>query len=162
MKKIIKNNLKVVLAIIITAIICISTTAYAITKIYARDITFTATNENFTATNVEDAINELYENASNIDLGNLYFRHDTDTKLTIPTKAKKYIMFGYSYGQQWWNGARISTVDNGTYKLLKEEQASEHLFIFYEIIPIDENETITVNTITKSGSIFVVPIGIIE
>ena len=60
MKRIIKNNLRVVIAIIITAIVCISTTAYAAYNYYAKDISFTPSNESWKVENVEDAINDLY------------------------------------------------------------------------------------------------------
>lgn len=60
MKRIIKNNLRVVIAIIITAIVCISTTAYAAYNHYAKDISFTPSNESWKVENVEDAINDLY------------------------------------------------------------------------------------------------------
>lgn len=68
MKKFIKNNLKIFLTIIITAIIIGSVSVYAASQYFARDISFTPTNENFkkengeTINNVEDALNTLYNN----------------------------------------------------------------------------------------------------
>lgn len=69
MKRFIKNNLKVFVAIIITTIIVGSVSVYAATTYFAKDISFTPSDNNkangFTATNVEDALNELYKKSSN-------------------------------------------------------------------------------------------------
>ncbi len=60
-----KKIFKVFLIIAITATICVSTTIYAASVFYAKDIKFSSYNENFKATNVEDAINELYTKKQN-------------------------------------------------------------------------------------------------
>lgn len=57
MRKLIKNNLKVFVAIILTAIICISVTAYAAIRIQADEI-------GYKDGTVEDALNDLYSIAS--------------------------------------------------------------------------------------------------
>ena len=69
MKKKIKANFKIIIAIVITAIICISTTVYASYKYFAKDIGFTPKNENWQVDNLEDAVNDLYE-IKNIDYEN--------------------------------------------------------------------------------------------
>lgn len=61
MKKKIKINFKIIIAIVITAIICVSTTVYASYNYFAKDIGFTPKNENWQVDNLEDAINDLYE-----------------------------------------------------------------------------------------------------
>lgn len=67
MKKFVKNNLKVFISVVITAIICTSGTVYAVSQYYAENISFTPSKENqekgFTATNVEEALNNLYDNS---------------------------------------------------------------------------------------------------
>ncbi len=55
MKNFIKNNIKVIFAIIVTAVLCISGTVYATTKYLSSDITYKDTT-------VENALNELYQN----------------------------------------------------------------------------------------------------
>lgn len=71
MKNFIKNNLKVFVAIMITTIIVGSVSVYAASQYFAKDITFTPTNENFKKENgepienVEDALNELYNQKNN-------------------------------------------------------------------------------------------------
>lgn len=67
MKNFIKNNLKVFVSIFVTTIIVGSVSVYAASQYFAKDITFTPTNENFkkengeSIDNVEDALNELYK-----------------------------------------------------------------------------------------------------
>ena len=75
MKGFIKNNLKILVTLIILAILFTGIGVYAASQYYARDITFTPTNENFKKengepiTNVEDALNELYSKQSyNIEM----------------------------------------------------------------------------------------------
>lgn len=164
MKKFIKNNIKIFVTIIICAIFFTSITAYAVTQYYARDISFTPSKDNqdkgFNVTNVEEALNMLYDKiqTDNIDISTTYYRYDTSTSLTLNKAAEKYIVFGYSYGTQYWSGGKITSVENGTYKLLNDYSLSPHLFLIYEITPLDKNEVITINTESKTGSIFVVPI----
>lgn len=82
MKSFIKNNLKVFVTMIITTIIVGSVSVYAASQYFAKDITFTPTNENFkkengeAITNVEDALNELYNQKNN---GNLQYSFCTHT-----------------------------------------------------------------------------------
>lgn len=57
MKKFIKNNIKVISAIIVTAVLCISGTVYATTKYLSSDVTYKDTT-------VESALNDLYEKSS--------------------------------------------------------------------------------------------------
>lgn len=70
MKKFIKNNIKVFVAIIITTILVGSVSVYAASQIFAKNITFAPTNENFKKENgepidnVEDALNVLYNKSS--------------------------------------------------------------------------------------------------
>lgn len=61
----IKNNLKVFVAVIITLVISVSGTVYAITQFSADQVSFTPSQTNiqhgFAATNVENALDKLYE-----------------------------------------------------------------------------------------------------
>lgn len=98
MKKKIRINFKIIIAVIITAIICVSTTVYASYNYFAKDIGFTPKNENWQVDNLEDAINDLYENKENnlvcnsyhtggfisSDEGNFYSK-----EIEIPTNVKK-------------------------------------------------------------------------
>lgn len=59
MTNFVKNNLKVIVAVIITALICISSTAYATTQIFASNISYDNTTSGLTSTDVQSAINEL-------------------------------------------------------------------------------------------------------
>ena len=75
MKNFIKNNLKVFVTLVISGIVFTGIGVYAASQYFARDISFTPTNENFkkengeAITNVEDALNELYNNIdSNIQI----------------------------------------------------------------------------------------------
>ena len=67
MKRFIKNNLKVFVAIVISGIVFTGIGVYAASQYFAKDITFIPTNENFKKENgepienVEDALNELYK-----------------------------------------------------------------------------------------------------
>ena len=54
MKKFIKNNVKIISTIIVTAVLCISGTVYATTKYLSSDVTYKDTT-------VESALNDLYE-----------------------------------------------------------------------------------------------------
>ena len=64
MKRFIKNNLKVFVAVVISGIVFTGIGVYAANTYLAHDISYTPSNENFEVSNVEDALNELYE-ASN-------------------------------------------------------------------------------------------------
>lgn len=76
MKKFIKNNIKVFVTIIISGIVFSGISVYAASQYFARDISFTPTNENFKKENgepirnVEEALNEIYKinTESNIQL----------------------------------------------------------------------------------------------
>ena len=71
MRRFIKNNLKVFVAVIISGIVFTGIGVYAASQYLARDISFTPTNENFkkengeSIDNVEDALNELYNQKNN-------------------------------------------------------------------------------------------------
>ena len=60
MKRNIKNKLSILITIIICGVIFTNIGVFAATKILAKDISFTSTHEDFKATNVEEALDELY------------------------------------------------------------------------------------------------------
>lgn len=70
--KFIKNNIKIFIIIIITAILCSSISVYATYSYLAKDVSYIPSNDEFKVDNVEDALNELYElkKTSNIDFKN--------------------------------------------------------------------------------------------
>ena len=79
MKKFIKNNIKVFIATIISGIIFGGVGVYATSQHFAKDISFTPTNENFkkengeSITNVEDALNELYDRKNTYESAEVLF-----------------------------------------------------------------------------------------
>lgn len=98
MKKKIKANFKIIIAIVITAIICVSTTVYASYNYFAKDIGFTPKNENWQVDNLEDAVNDLYENKENNLVCNSYYTKEFvssdegnfySKEIEIPANVKK-------------------------------------------------------------------------
>ena len=96
----IKANFKIIITIVITAIICISTTVYASYKYFAKDIGFTPKNENWQVDNLEDAVNDLYENKENNLVCNSYYTKEFvssdegnfySKEIKIPANVKKFI-----------------------------------------------------------------------
>ena len=89
MKKLMKNNLKVFIAIILTAIICISGTAYAAIRIQADEIGY----KNGT---VEDALNDLYSSVG-AEIGSLHSSYSygntrlAENTTTLQLTKNKYI-----------------------------------------------------------------------
>lgn len=67
MRRFLKNNFKVLIAIIITAIVSSSITGVIAYNISARDITYTPSDKNINIDNVESAINDLYTNSRKIN-----------------------------------------------------------------------------------------------
>ena len=103
MKKFIKNNIKVFIATIISGIIFGGVGVYATSQYFAKDISFTPTNENFKkengelVDNVEDAINSLYNNIGS----------DLYTKLTQRLTNQKI--------SKLHNGVEIQKDENNDY-----------------------------------------------
>lgn len=101
-----KNNLKIFVAIVITFILTLSGTVYAISAYRASDIAFTPNEENknngFNASNVEEALNSLYENSIlNLEVGTFYAGNVTSstslsTFKTFTLSKGKYIVY-YTY-----------------------------------------------------------------
>lgn len=75
--KFIKNNIKILIIIIITAILFSGLSIYATYTYLAKDIIYIPDNSNFKVNNVEDALNELYEsvktNISGLDTSKLLY-----------------------------------------------------------------------------------------
>ena len=82
MKKIIKNNLKVFVAVVISGIIFGGIGVYAANTYLAHDISYTPSNENFDANNVEDALNELYDKTS-CSKGMIHHASNTQMKIEL-------------------------------------------------------------------------------
>ena len=122
MKKFIKNNLKVFVTMVITTIIVGSVSVYAASQYFAKDITFTPTNDNFKKENgepidnVEDALNELYD-----QIGNQRNYLIVDTNTTILKNVK---ITGHKINAtlqkidtiSWYNTNLKFTVEPGDYK----------------------------------------------
>lgn len=154
MKKFIKNNIKIFLIVLITTIIVGNISVYAASQYFAKDITFTPTNENFKKENgepidnVEDALNELYkyqrsdfievEGAVDISLSSLY---QNNAHLSYDGK--------YCY----LSASLISAIPGNNYKLIIDDK-------YY---PIEEQTYYDVGgdngfvkyTIKKDGNIYI-------
>lgn len=121
----IKNNLKIILAIVTTAIICITGTAFA-TGYWAKDISYTKEGTNIK--NVEEALNDLYLkkqiimyklgsyntlNTQTIDISNIFTEYKTFTKDNfIISNANVHAIKGYS--NVWIYEKAIKEYDSAT------------------------------------------------
>ena len=92
MKQFIKNNLKVFVIVVITAILFTGIGVYAANTYLAHDISYTPSNENFDVNNVEDALNELYDKTE-ISIENIFTNakkvSDLSEKTTISLELQK-------------------------------------------------------------------------
>ena len=85
----IKKNLEIILAVVVTAIICISGTVFA-TGYFASDVKYKK--EDGTETNVEKALNELYNKIKNASM--LTILDDNRGEYEIPNGVKSsYIIY---------------------------------------------------------------------
>ena len=87
MKKFIKNNLKVFVAVVISGIVFGGIGVYAANTYLAHDISYTPSNENFDANNVEDALNELYDNSEIAKSINIKLQNETRDSLNFSHAA---------------------------------------------------------------------------
>ena len=88
MKKFIKNNVKVIVAIIVTAVLCVSGTVYATTKYLSSDVTYKDTT-------VENALNDLYEKSiKNITFYGRVAGAISETGASVSTSLTKNIEKG--------------------------------------------------------------------
>ena len=76
MKIFIKNNVKIMVAIIVTAVLCVSGTVYATTKYLSSDVTYKGTT-------VENALNDLYDYNENNKCVKGTFSHSANSQLEI-------------------------------------------------------------------------------
>ena len=113
MKRFIKNNLKVFVTLIISGIVFTGIGVYAASQYFAKDITFTPTNENFKKENgelidnVEDALNELYSMTNNnIFTGFEYF----EWKCQRSVKNTTAFYSSYTLESSNWNFSKSSTL----------------------------------------------------
>ena len=165
----IKNNIKVIIAVIITAIICVSTTVYAYGQ-YAKDISFTPSTESWQVDNVEDAINDLYK-MKNIKSGEaflimagtsqLYGRHQYDmygTDIYIKNLDFENIKsFNYTYSSSTTDTTWqvVDLKDSSTTFILEKTPTTKDVEIneaknvnFHMFIPLVNNATFKVNFYT--------------
>ena len=127
MKNFIKNNLKVFVAVIISGIIFTGIGVYAASQYFAKDISFTPTNENFkkengeSINNVEDALNEL-------------FLSQSKTKIQLQFHAKNSLSYG-------WTGNKLTPLlyqaNNSLYFSTKASNYGVGT-IYYEIDNIEK------------------------
>ncbi len=90
-----KKNIKMILAIVITAIICISGTVYATTKYLASDVTYKNTT-------VDKALDELYNSKGNSECVTGSVKHEANTQLTIDIGFQpSQMMFNHMLGSEY-------------------------------------------------------------
>lgn len=89
-----KKNIKMILTIVITAIICISGTVYATTKYLASDVIYKDKT-------VEKALNELYNSKGNSECVTGSVKHEANTQLSIDIGFQPSLMlFTYNMGSE--------------------------------------------------------------
>ncbi len=103
-----KKILQVTLIVLITMIISVTGTVYAITYLSARDITFKPNEANFAngfnADNVEDALNQLYVKTGNLPEGCIMgsFEHNANSQYDYEfpfAPSRFYITYIYEPGK---------------------------------------------------------------
>ena len=67
--KIIKDNMDTIMLIVITSVIVMSVSVFAVYKHYAKDLSFTSSKEEWKADNVNTALNDLYTNKDEVIVG---------------------------------------------------------------------------------------------
>ena len=100
MKNFIKNNIKIISTIIVTAVLCVSGTVYATTKYLSSDVTYKDTT-------VENALNDLYENKS-LNINSNKIKNLLKDGLSYTFDSDYKYVFVY-YGARYWLGANYST-----------------------------------------------------
>jgi len=95
MKKIFKNRL---FCFLLGAILFSSVAVYATSTLLSKNVTFTPENSDWNVSNVEDALNDLYENSNNsvVTFDNIYTNHKFGTivdsvSLSLDLEAGNYI-----------------------------------------------------------------------
>lgn len=108
MKKFMKRNIKVIVAVIITTLIVGTGTVYATYSYLASNISFTPTDSSWEVTNVEDALNDLYD-LNTVDLTKLNLVQGT---ASIPVEIGKQYIIVFSvtsyYGSQNFKPSIVS------------------------------------------------------
>lgn len=88
---------KNIMLVIITAVICISGAVFAVTQIESKDITYDNTNSGLTSTDVQGAINELYEMGSSKDETVLWTNPSPTATFSAQTVTLSESYENYSY-----------------------------------------------------------------
>ena len=96
MKIFIKNNVKIMVAIIVTAVLCVSGTVYATTKYLSSDVTYKDTT-------VENALNDLY------DINN----NSYNSQIILQSGHRSFVSLTYAY-KQGYKKFKVSLPGNGT------------------------------------------------
>lgn len=96
MKNFIKNNIKVIFAIIVIAVLCISGTVYATTKYLSSDVTYKDTT-------VENALNDLYDISNN----------SYNSQIVLESGLRTFVSLTYAYNQGY-KKFKVLLPGNGT------------------------------------------------
>lgn len=145
--KIIKKNFKFIMVFFVSGIFFTSVSVYAALTYLAKDITYVPKNKDFKATNVEEALNILYDKSSDFD-------PDTIEKLWAPVGSQQNSFSGtYQFKEKYkwvivifYTDSYVNTVykENNMvlYKdMLLEERYNEGAkFLMYK--DVDENSSI--------------------
>lgn len=86
MKKFMKRNIKVIVAVIITTLIVGTGTVYATYSYLASNISFTPTDSSWEVTNVEDALNDLYDKTYDINFDDFVFTDSSSFSYRLPNR----------------------------------------------------------------------------
>lgn len=142
MKKFIKNNIKVIIAVIISGVVFTTVGVYAASQILAKDISFTPKNENWEVDNLEDAINDLYNNS------------DSNIKINVThiyTELKQSVNYTHTFEE---DGIYAVGVLNGSYSktvsittdsevLLNDYYVPGNRISAFEILDAKAGDTVT-------------------
>ena len=117
-----KNNIKIIITIIICSIFFTGVTGYAVSQFYAKDIRFVSTNSNWNVDNVEDALNDLYLNSNKeLALVTSFSEGSKTTKEYTFTKDYDYIIISGSGVNNYNNAnAGIEITFNDEVELINE------------------------------------------
>ena len=144
---------KNILLVLITSILCISGTVYATYVYRANDISYVPSDENWNVTNVEDAINNLKSDVSNINrlnaLGDILYPAETIDLVALVSNdsyykdSEDYFILANS------DTGRSLLTDTETYKTKKNDTSVKGKVGSEKVIELDDDS----NTFPKGGKI---------
>lgn len=145
---------KNILLVLITSIICISGTVYATYVYRANDISYVPSDENWNVTNVEDAINNLKSDVSNINrlnaLGDILYPAETIDLVALVSNdsyykdSEDYFILANS------DTGRSLLTDTETYKTKKNDTSVKGKVGSEKVVELDDDSNTFPKTKTKT------------